>query len=245
MTMQTLPGRRSAQHGFSLVELSVVLLVIALIAGAVAVGSDLQRNASYQKLGSTFVRSWQLAYLSYVDKTGVVVLDNQTTPTGYVDGAAGGAAGEVCTTRLRAAMVSAGVDLPQGRAEGKETFYSYLDSNGNPQQVEVCFLATTWSIPTSVDGNGNTVYGTVRKNVMVVKGLTPDLARMVDSLVDTVPDARFGKVRESQYAADTQATQRVYSLTNDCIYGGACTGAGAARDEAQVATLTAYYLMDR
>ncbi len=61
-------GVRSLQRGFSLVELSMVLIVIALIAGAVAVGGDLQRNASNQRLGSSFVRGWQLSYLSYRDQ---------------------------------------------------------------------------------------------------------------------------------------------------------------------------------
>jgi len=37
--------RRTAQTGFTLVELAVVLAVIGLIIGAVAIGKDVQRNA--------------------------------------------------------------------------------------------------------------------------------------------------------------------------------------------------------
>lgn len=237
MKKSPFPPRRP-QAGFSLVELSMVLIVIALLAGAASVGGDLQRNAAYQKIGSAFIRGWQLAYLSYAQKTNVVVLDSQTTPTGFVN--QNGA--EVCGDTLRAAMLGAGVEMPQGRAEGRETHYSYLDSNGNPQDVEVCFQSITWMVPSATDG----IYVEQTRNVMVIKNLTPDLARLVDSLVDTVPDAQFGKVREYPSAATlTSPPSREYSLNNTCVYGVVCAPGGSAYDEAQVATLSSYYLMDR
>ena len=105
------------QGGFSLIELSIVLVVIGLIAGAVAVGSDMQRNAAYQRIGSSFVNGWNLAYLSYKTKWGVVVADSQTTPTGFVNqNTSGGNTGgtgsiaEICDTSLRGYMLAAGVD---------------------------------------------------------------------------------------------------------------------------------------
>lgn len=234
---------RRRQGGFSLVELSVVLLVIGLMVGAVAVGTDLQRNAAYQRLGSSFVNGWNLAYLSYKTKMGYVIADNPVVPTGYVNANTTGADGsDVCTTSLRSAMLGAGVDMPQGRAEGLETQYSYLDSNGNPQEMQVCFRSIPWLTETAVPGT----YALPVKNVMVLKQVTPDLARMIDSLVDTARDAQFGKVR--QYPGLGPGNGLVnplkleYSLTNKCIQGtGVCT---VATDEAQVQTMTIYYLMD-
>lgn len=243
---------RSSPHqhrGFSLVELSMVLIVAALIIGAVTVGTDVQRNASYQRLGSSFVRGWQLSYLSHKTKVGVVVADNQLTPTSYVNenttggdlGGPGGTAGEVCNLALRTAMLAGGVEMPQGRAEGLETRYSYLDSNGNPQEMEVCFRSIPWMTETATPGT----YANQVKNVMVLKRVTPDLARMIDSLVDTARDAQFGKVREYPGPGLTNTLvsplQLEYSLNNTCVQGGAC---GTALDEAQVATMTIYYLMD-
>ena len=246
-TLATLATRLSArrQAGFSLVELSMVLIVIALIAGAVAVGGDVQRNAAYQKIGSSFVRGWQLSYLSYKTKNGVVVADSQTTPTGFVNqnttgsdtGGTGGNA-EVCDVALRTAMLQAGVEMPQGRTEGKDTQYAYLDSNGNPQEMQVCFRSIPWLTETAVPG----VYADQVKNVMVIKQVTPDLARLLDSLVDVSRDAQFGKMR--QFPGTTKggsSTMKEYSLNNTCIQSGAC---GTAIDEAQVATMTLYYLMD-
>ncbi|MFZ4479480.1 MAG: prepilin-type N-terminal cleavage/methylation domain-containing protein [Rhodoferax sp.] len=237
------------QSGFSLVELSVVLIVVGLIVGAVAVGTDVQRNASYQRLGSSFVNGWNLAFLSYKTKTGVVVADSQTTPTGYVNqnvtgsntGGTGGIA-EICDTSLRGYMLAAGVDMPQGRAEGMNTRYSYLDSNGNPQEMQVCFRSIPWLMETATPG----LYADKVKNVMVLKQVTPDLARLIDSLVDTATDAQYGKIRQYPSLASgsnyTNPPKQEYSLNNKCVQGtGDCS---VALDEAQVQTMTIYYLMD-
>jgi prepilin-type N-terminal cleavage/methylation domain-containing protein len=253
-TRSTFVARMSArrqQSGFSLLELSMVLIVIAVIAGAVAVGGDVQRNASYQKLGSSFVRGWQLSFLSYKTKIGVVLKDSQTTPTGFVNQNTTGAEGsEVCDVALRTAMLQAGVDMPQGRTEGKESQYSYQDSNGNPQELQVCFRSIPWMTETAVAGT----YSNQIKNVMVIKQVTPDLARLIDSLVDVARDAQFGKVRQypgsfSGASPVTDPPVQIYSLDNRCVQGAGSTAAtascnGTAYDEAQVATMTLYYLLD-
>ncbi len=238
------------QGGFSLVELSVVLLVIGLIAGAVAVGGDMQRNAAYQRIGSSFVNGWNLAYLSYKTKIGYVVGDTAGAPTGYVNHNTTGADGsDVCSSTLRTAMLQAGVDMPQGRAEGMNPQYSYLDSNGNPQEMTVCFRSIPWLTETATPGT----YANPIKNVMVLHHVTPDLARLIDSLVDTARDAQFGKVRQFPNSATlTNPPSLEYSLTNKCVQGVLTSGVdnpGAATcstalNEAQVATMTIYYLMD-
>lgn len=222
------------QRGFTLLEMSLALIVVALIIGAVTLGSNLQRNTTYQHMATSFVRGWQLAYLSHVDRVGVAPGDSQTTPTGKVNGANDNA---LCNLTLRNAMYAAGVTMPPGRSEGFETHYGYLDSNGNPQDVSVCFLNTEWSVPGSSAGN----YVVQRKNVMVLSGLTPDLARMLDNLVDGNADARFGSFREKNLAKSTDRASKEWSEDNRVSQSSGATN----RDESQVVTLTAYYLMDR
>lgn len=225
----------SRQRGFTLLEMSVVLIIVALIVSALTLGSDLQRNTVYQHLASGFVRGWQLSYLSHVDRVGVAPGDSQTTPTGKVNAANNS---ELCSTDLRNAMYAAGVTMPHGRAEGFETHYGYLDSNGNPQDVSVCFENVAWSVPGSSAG----IYVVQRKNVLVLDGLTPDLARMLDNLVDGNADARFGSFREQGQAQLTTTDSVEWSLDSGVGYGGT---SATNLDESQVATLTAYYLMDR
>jgi prepilin-type N-terminal cleavage/methylation domain-containing protein len=230
---------KRAQGGFSLLEMSLVLIVVALLAGALSVGADLQRNSTYQRLGSSFVWGWELAFLSFRTKQGVVVGDSQASPTGFVNANTTGASNQdICDTALRTYMLSAGVDMPQGRAEGSNTRYVYQDSNANPQEMQLCFRSIPWAMETATPG----VYANQVRNVMVLKQVTPDLARMIDALVDPSRDAQFGKVRQfPSMPGSGQPVATEYSLNNTCVQGGSC---GVAIDEAQVQTMTLYYLLD-
>lgn len=221
------------QRGFSLLELSMVLVVIGLIIGATVVGSNLQRNALFQKINTGFVQGWAQAYQSYFTRTGIVVGDDPTTPTLQVNKGTG----ELCTTLLQTAMDAAGVRMPAGRAEGQEDRASYLDSNGNPQEVQVCFNNVPWAVVSTAPGT----YVKRNRNVMVLKNLTPALARSLDASIDGKPDARFGRFREqSQADQNTTTTGQPWSIDNRMKFGSTTA---TSQDESQVAVVTAYYLM--
>lgn len=231
--MKSRESIKVGEGGFTLLELSIALIVVALIISALSVGGDLQRNATYQRLATSFVRGWQLAYLEYEDSVGVVPGDSQTSPTGMINGAQGS---PLCEDDLRDVMYAAGVSMPQGRAEGLETHFGYQDSNGNPQDVTLCMSNVAWS----QTGSSAEVYVTRQRNVLILTGLAPDLARMLDALIDGAPDARFGTFREAAQADSTDSSGQEWSLDNRYDYDGNFTN----EDESQVATLTAYYLMD-
>ncbi len=218
--------------GFTLVEMSIVLVIIGIILGAVSIGKDLQRSAEYQKLSQSFVQGWALAYQNHFSRVNLVIADNPDVPTLQVNQNAG----EVCGAALHTAMDTAGVRMPAGRAEGSEDRYVYLDSNGNPQQIDICFDNIPWSVDSVTPG----LYMLRDKNVMVIKGITPDLARLLDNSVDGIGDARFGFFREEQYAAIiANGNSEVWSKTNIQNFADNPVN----RDESQVAILTAYYLM--
>ncbi|MBU0746907.1 MAG: prepilin-type N-terminal cleavage/methylation domain-containing protein [Gammaproteobacteria bacterium] len=265
---------RAAQGGFTLVELAVVLAVIGLIIGAVAIGKDVQRNAEYTKIKNKFIDQWEQAYNQYYQRTGVVVGDSQISPrimvngTSYVAGvglpvsggnmAAVALPAPVCarnpeagvmradtpfvlnTNDLRAYMTRAGIRMPPGRAEGQEDLFVYTDTNGAPQEIQVCFQ---WNAPTTAAGAGN---------VMVISGLTPDLARMLDQMIDGKPDAREGRFRLQTIDNATNNAPGVEWSANNTFGRGAtpsattgATDAGKTRDEEQVITLTAIYKMNQ
>lgn len=266
MSRKTPRAPRGRQTGFSLVEMSVVLIIIALILGAVAIGKDMQRDAEYVKIKQKFIDAWAGAYNTYYLRAGVVLGDSQTAPNYMVNGAAyasgtpGSSGGNmtsatepsaICdaagtaTSPLRAAIASLydemdkhGVRMPPGRAEGKEARYVYLDSNGNPQEIEVCFQ---WNKP-GTDWNSG--------NVMVIKGLTPDLARSLDQMIDGKADASEGMFRQAGLAAaSVGAPNQEWKANNTNQFAATGTVAAATaadrRDEDQVITVVAHYKMNQ
>ena len=250
-----------------------MLAVIGLIIGAVAIGKDVQRNAEYTKIKNKFIDQWEQAYNQYYQRTGVVLGDNQTAPQNMVNGerflAAGTRSGRDMTgvtppnaicraaagqgmTRgftagtdpdLRALMTRAGIRMPPGRAEGLEDRYVYLDTNGNPQEVQVCFQ---WNVPLG-NGSAANAVGDGMGNVMVITGLTPDLARALDQMIDGKPDEREGRFRRQGVLNNAGGTNpnapgQEWQASNRDQIG---TTNDRAFDEDQIAIVTAIYRMNQ
>ncbi|HEY9256248.1 MAG TPA: type II secretion system protein, partial [Stenotrophomonas sp.] len=113
-----MPSQFSSPHrarGFTIVEMSVVLVIVALLIGAVAVGRDVYRSAAAERFGNDYVQAWVLAYDRYVAATGGVPGDNFDTPTGYVNAGSGSF---LCGNDLLNAFLQRGIELPAGRGEG-------------------------------------------------------------------------------------------------------------------------------
>ncbi len=223
-------GRRGIHHqtaataqrqaGFTLVEMAVVLVIIGVILGAVMIGRDAQRNAEYLRIRQTFINQWAVAYNTYVQRMGVPPGDNLSAPRLMVNGqqytgVLGGNLSAVAEPPalcqgtlgrnmqrtanprldLRAIMLQAGVELPAGRGLGMEDRYVYRDTNGNPQELQVCFQ---WNRPGRPFGSGN---------VMVISGLTPDLARSLASAIKGNADANSGSFRQEGVAVGADGGQ--------------------------------------
>lgn len=266
------PQRNSRQQaGFTLVEMSVVLLVIGLILGAVSIGKDLQRDAEYIKIKQKFIDPWASAYNAYYMRAGVVLGDSQVAPSIMVNGAAAfagvsGATGTMVDATAPAPICDSttvppgtsvtplgslynemdrhGVRMPAGRAEGSEARYVYLDSNGNPQEIQVCFQ---WNPP-----KGSGTAGNNSGNVMVITGLTPDLARALDQMIDGKADAQEGMFRQLNVANGTAGAPGVEWAANNTNAQTQASPSKTAEavvatrfDEDQVKTVVAHYKMNQ
>lgn len=226
------------QRGFTLVEMAVVLVIIGVILGAVMIGRDAQRNAEYLRIRQTFINQWAMAYNSYIQRAGVPPGDNVAAPTLRVNGAVagnppfsicegqapvGGGVAGVLNTTLLATFRQMGVQLPNGRGVGFEDRYVYLDANGNPVQLQVCFQ---FNAAGTGSGSGN---------VMVISGLVPDLARSLDVSIDGAVQADAGRFREA-----IGAPAVAWSVNSDQV-----AGSGAANDDSAIALVNAHYKMNQ
>ncbi|AVS90226.1 prepilin-type N-terminal cleavage/methylation domain-containing protein [Paracidovorax avenae] len=178
--------------------------------------------------------------------TGLKVCNGQ----GYAKDQVGAGDAALATQNLRDLFNRIGVRMPPGRGEGQEDRYLYQDSNGNAAELQVCFQ---WNPPGTASGAGN---------VMVLRGLTPDLARFLDQVIDGKPDSREGRFRiqgRTAHAAagDANAPGSAWEANNtiassiqaqDTATGpanaGAATTTGRQYDEDRVVLLTAHWIME-
>lgn len=238
----------SGQKGFTLIELSITLLVIGLLLGAVAIGRDLQRTAANQRLSTDFIQGWQLAYETYVNGVGRPPGDSATNPTGQVNGATAPlgstttAGAQLCDAAMVNTFLAAGVRLPEGRTNGQPDRAVYLDSNGNPQEVKVCFQSVPWAEP----GAALNAYNSRPRNVMVLTGVTYSLVAMLDQQIDGRPDARFGRLRDVSLANSTGVTDgKIWPVDDRMPFGATTVPTAGPQDEDQVAVTTAWFQMTR
>lgn len=271
--------RRSKQSGYTLVEVAIVLAAIGLIVGGMSIGKEVLREADYNRIQNKFLQQWKVAYDLYAQRTGTVLGDSQIAPTLMVNGfeavpnsVNGSLAGipqnysstglRICEGQGYAANTvgvgdpglalqklhdlfdRAGVRMPAGRAEGQEDRYAFEDSNGNAAEIQICFQ---WNPDKQISGAGN---------VMVIRGLTPDLARKLDVSIDGKADALEGRFRQQNNGVNT--TQRslqtpghewlannTYSVSGADPTSMLGRGRGESKDEDRVVLLTAHWLMDQ
>jgi prepilin-type N-terminal cleavage/methylation domain-containing protein len=262
----------------------VLGIMALIIGAAVLAAQGMQRNAEHSRIAQKFVYEWKRLYDEYFQRTGVVVGDSQIAPTYMVNGSeteiGGAPAGrgnldgnlagvpenyrntglKLCHGQgyprdsvgpgdknlarqdLREVMQRAGIRMPAGRSEGMEERYAYYDSNGNAVELQVCFQ---WNPPSTISGAGN---------VMVLRGLTPDLARYLDQLIDGKADALEGRFRQQDERLNSsepssQQPGREWSANNTIGIGEAAfqsaEAMGRNRDEDRVVLLTAHWIMNQ
>ncbi|WP_186053812.1 type II secretion system protein [Burkholderia gladioli] len=226
----------SRARGFSLIEISIVLVVIGIILSITISGVDVYRSAQGLKAYTDFIQGWVASYRSYVSQVNAQPGDDPGSPLGRVVGADGGPV--LCDSDTNRAlsnvMLQRAVTLPQGRSQNEATRYVYQDKNGYPHELQICIATVGWSIPGSSVGT----YQIVQKTVLDIRGLTPQLAYQVDAMVDTRVTGNQGDFRDATLATDTSGQVMPWSLAPNATMNG------AAGQETQSAELEGYLLLN-
>jgi len=276
MTMRPSTQISMRQQGYTLMEVVMVMAVIGLIMGGLSIGREVLREAEYNRIHNKFLLPWKQSYDLYYQRTGSVLGDNQVAPKlmvngyetvienrnggmagipanyrntgrrichgqGYPSNSVGAGAPPLSNQALHALFDRMGLRMPPGRSEGQEDRYAYQDHNGNPAELQICFQ---WNPDRTISGAGN---------VMVIRGLTPDLARKMDQMIDGKPDALEGRFRQQNAAANSlQTSSQIpgYEWNTNNTYSAhelqsASHGTGLTHDEDRAMLLTAHWVMEQ
>ncbi len=188
--------------GFTLVELSIVLSIMAVILTAVTAGGDLYRGAASLKIQNDFIYAWVTVWREFIALNIHPPGDNQVDPTHKVNAALNTPLCNTAESKLLSNIIlngfREGYDLPSGNSHDNPHLYTYQDSDGTPRQLEVCFVTVPWSMQV---GNNSYRVDEKGKSVLRIDGLTVELAKRIDLAYDSRVDARHGSFRMASLAA--------------------------------------------
>jgi len=167
------------RKGFTLIELSIVLIIIGLIIGAVIKGKDLINSSNQKKIYNTWVKEWQIAANTYQDRTGSVLADSNTSggtateEDGYFDNV-----DLSTTTSVQEVLKKVGLDVPLGNVPSKNGGAYSIKGKHITSEAQIHLVAL------SATGNN--------KNYLQINNLPTDVAIAFDTITDGKLDPQGG-----------------------------------------------------
>jgi prepilin-type N-terminal cleavage/methylation domain-containing protein len=181
------------RNGFTLIELSIVLIIIGLIIGGVMKGKDLINSADQKKIYNTWVKEWQVTANTYQDRTGGILADG--TVNGGTKDDEDGQCDNVKlsdTTTVQDRLKEVGLDIPVS---------NMATTNGGAYKIKGKYTTSTataylYWLYSKTDGT--------YKNRLYITGMPTDVAIAFDAMTDGSLDPSSGAFR--RYSDDSEGT---------------------------------------
>ncbi len=171
------------RSGFTLIELSIVLIIIGLIIGGVMKGKDLINSAEQKKIYNTWLKQWVVTANTYQDRTGAMLGD------GTLNGGTAGTENGQCdnirldtTTSVQDRLTAIGLDTPVSNVAGTNGGAYSIKGKYTTSQVR----AYLYWLASTIDGPKNRLY---------LVGMPVDVAIAFDKMTDGSIDPRHGDFR--------------------------------------------------
>ncbi|MEA3353541.1 MAG: prepilin-type N-terminal cleavage/methylation domain-containing protein [Campylobacterota bacterium] len=169
------------KKAFTLIEISIVLVIIGIILASVMKGRDLIKGSQIKEFNQVFVSQWETIANSYFSRMANVLGDGEINggtageePDGFMDG-------EDSNTTLQA-LTDSGIEVTELiKSDLNDPFYRTVDGEmAGKCRVKIGFCYY------KINGKS--------KNALVFMNIPNDIAQAIDTIRDGQPDGTKGSV---------------------------------------------------
>ena len=183
------------KKAFTLIEISIVLIIIGIIISSIMKGRDLLRSSKIKDFSHTFVNEWEIVSDSYFTRMGTNLTDS-TTNGGSSTDIDGFMDGDINTTiqytNIDTNLTSSGIDICKSIKADTKDGTTFCSSGYNPFKRTITGEFTGTKIVTVTFTNY--IIDGRKENIILFNNIPGDVAQAIDSSRDGIPSGTQGTV---------------------------------------------------